>query len=199
MTRVYIEQCRLSNGLVVRSDSRSPLEALYREVFENCVYTPPGFEIKPKDVVVDLGANIGVFSLFAASVSSTVHVHAIEPSSRSFALLQTKSNRHSSAAFSPSNWNMARPEFQIRKSPRNTFVPQSGLYRVGSSTTKIFQPPQSSYCCRSCVEEARHACERFLFDAPSNSAWRSGCRRNGERTLRRNQAVLRERNTRTRR
>ena len=88
MTHVYIEQCRLSNGLVVRSDSRTPLEALYREVYKNCVYTPPGFEIKPKDVVVDLGANIGVFSLFAASVSSTVHVHAIEPSSRSFALLQ---------------------------------------------------------------------------------------------------------------
>jgi FkbM family methyltransferase len=41
-------------------------------------YTPPGFEIAPRDVVVDVGANIGAFSIFAAQ-RTRERVIAIEP------------------------------------------------------------------------------------------------------------------------
>lgn len=47
-------------------------------VFFKQVYTPPGFEIAEGDVVVDVGANIGVFSVFAA-LASRAPLLAIEP------------------------------------------------------------------------------------------------------------------------
>lgn len=86
---VYIEECRLSNGLVIHSDSRTPVHELYKEVYRKSVYNPSGFPaIKPNDIVIDLGANIGIFTLYAAGIAPTVQVHAFEPASRSFALLQ---------------------------------------------------------------------------------------------------------------
>jgi FkbM family methyltransferase len=87
--KVYIEECRLSNGLTLRSDSRTALQVLYKEVYISSTYTPPHFPaIQDHDVVIDLGANIGIFALYAASIAPTVRVHAFEPAAPSFALLQ---------------------------------------------------------------------------------------------------------------
>jgi FkbM family methyltransferase len=86
---VYIEECRLSNGLTVRSDSRTALQVLYKEVYTASAYTPPHFPaIQDHDVVIDLGANIGLFALYAASIGPAVQVHAFEPAASSFAMLQ---------------------------------------------------------------------------------------------------------------
>jgi FkbM family methyltransferase len=87
--RVYIDECHLSNGLVLHSDSRTPVHDLFKEVYRTQAYTPSDIPpIKNNDVVIDLGANIGVFSLFAASVSPSVRVHAFEPVSETFSLLK---------------------------------------------------------------------------------------------------------------
>ncbi|HEV3317493.1 MAG TPA: FkbM family methyltransferase [Candidatus Angelobacter sp.] len=87
--RVYIEECRLSNGLILRSDSRTPVQELYKEVYRARTYTPAHFPaIQDNDVVIDLGANIGIFALYAASIAPTVRVHAFEPAAPTFALLQ---------------------------------------------------------------------------------------------------------------
>lgn len=41
--------------------------ALAREIYcQKCYFTPPGFSISPNDIVVDLGANVGVFTVLAA-------------------------------------------------------------------------------------------------------------------------------------
>lgn len=86
---VYIEQCRLSNGLVIHSDHRTPVQELYKQIYRDRVYTPRDFsDIKPSETVIDLGANIGVFALYAATISISVRVHAFEPASRSFAILE---------------------------------------------------------------------------------------------------------------
>jgi len=47
-------------------------------VFHKRVYTPPGFELAPDDVVVDVGANIGAFAVFAAQRTSG-RLLAVEP------------------------------------------------------------------------------------------------------------------------
>lgn len=47
-------------------------------VFHKHVYTPPGFEIAPDDTVVDVGANIGAFAVFAAQ-RTRGRVLAVEP------------------------------------------------------------------------------------------------------------------------
>jgi FkbM family methyltransferase len=51
-------------------------------------YNPKGFEIKEKDIVIDIGAHIGIFSLFAARQARKGKVLAYEPSSQNFSLLQ---------------------------------------------------------------------------------------------------------------
>ena len=42
-------------------------------------YTPKGFEIKPEDCVIDIGANIGIFSLYAAKRAYKGKVYSYEP------------------------------------------------------------------------------------------------------------------------
>jgi FkbM family methyltransferase len=86
---VFIDQCHLSNGLVIFSDSRTPLHELFKEVYRTNAYTQPDIpQIVEDAVVVDLGANIGMFSLFAAKLSPRVQVHAFEPAPGTFALLK---------------------------------------------------------------------------------------------------------------
>jgi FkbM family methyltransferase len=86
---IYITQCSLSNGLLVHSNSRTPLHSLFTDICEHHDYdseqVPP---IGPNNIVVDIGANIGLFSLLAATISPDVTVHAFEPAPDSFALLQ---------------------------------------------------------------------------------------------------------------
>lgn len=50
-----------------------------QEVFANASYVKPGFEIRPADVVVDIGANMGLFALWAAPQASRGRVICIEP------------------------------------------------------------------------------------------------------------------------
>ncbi len=49
------------------------------QVFKDKEYTPEGFEIKKDDVIIDIGANIGIFSLLAAQQAHGGKVYAIEP------------------------------------------------------------------------------------------------------------------------
>jgi FkbM family methyltransferase len=51
---------------------------MVHEIFYERVYTPPGLEIDIHDVVVDIGANVGVFTLFAARNTQET-VYAFEP------------------------------------------------------------------------------------------------------------------------
>jgi FkbM family methyltransferase len=71
------ERVVLRNGLVIESPPSSLLW-ITEEIFFEEVYCPPGFAIGPKDVVVDIGANVGVFTLYA-SRRTEGPVYAYEP------------------------------------------------------------------------------------------------------------------------
>ena len=51
-------------------------------------YAPPGYEIAPADVVIDVGANIGAFAVLAGQAASAGRVLALEPAAENFALLE---------------------------------------------------------------------------------------------------------------
>ncbi|GAA1540084.1 hypothetical protein GCM10009827_069300 [Dactylosporangium maewongense] len=71
---------RLPDGRTVWSLNRSETEYLYREIFVDRVYLhPDGLDLPDSPVVVDAGANIGLFSLFAAGRWPGATVHAFEP------------------------------------------------------------------------------------------------------------------------
>src|SRR5579884_3901083 len=62
----------LKNGLII--EAKASLRYLVREIFFEGVYTPPYLPIEKDDLVVDIGANNGVFTLFAASITrNSVH------------------------------------------------------------------------------------------------------------------------------
>jgi FkbM family methyltransferase len=61
--------------------------SVLRHVVAEREYHPPGYEIGPSDVVVDVGANIGAFAVSAARAAATGRVIAIEPEPDNFALL----------------------------------------------------------------------------------------------------------------
>jgi len=50
-------------------------------------YTPSGFSINKKDIVVDVGAHIGIFSIYAALKATQGKVYAYEPVPKNFRLL----------------------------------------------------------------------------------------------------------------
>ena len=60
--------CRLPNGLEVAQLSSPQTNAIYREIWDDDVYRRHGVDLDGLDegaVIFDVGANIGLFSLFA--------------------------------------------------------------------------------------------------------------------------------------
>jgi FkbM family methyltransferase len=82
------------DGLKIRVRRLTCDESFIRHVFVNRDYSQPGFEIHEDDVIIDIGANIGTFSLDAARRAKRGRVIAIEPNSENHALLETNIGRN---------------------------------------------------------------------------------------------------------
>lgn len=70
-----------------RGVERQEFLEMVKEIFFRHVYNPDGFEIGENDVVVDIGANVGVFTIFAATKTKN-KVYAYEPYIRNFEVLK---------------------------------------------------------------------------------------------------------------
>jgi FkbM family methyltransferase len=68
----------LRNGVHIDAPKDNTLLSMVHEIFFRNIYTPVNIPIEHSDIVVDIGANIGVFALFAASRTQNT-VHAFEP------------------------------------------------------------------------------------------------------------------------
>ena len=80
---------KMRNGLEMHHASGDDPIHLFREIFLEECYTPEKFyKIAPTDIVLDIGANIGVFALFLQSRARGIRVHCFEPASRTRALLE---------------------------------------------------------------------------------------------------------------
>ncbi|AHH99269.1 hypothetical protein GCM10010174_50290 [Kutzneria viridogrisea] len=74
--------------------NRHETEFLYEEIFRRRTYLPEGLSLPPGAVVFDVGANIGVYSLFVHTVSPGARVYAFEPLPPVFAKLAANLARH---------------------------------------------------------------------------------------------------------
>jgi amino acid adenylation domain-containing protein/FkbM family methyltransferase len=70
---------RLPNGMAVAGQNRNETEYLFREIFENRCYVRHGVRLPDAPVVLDVGANIGMFSLFVARHRPAARIYAFEP------------------------------------------------------------------------------------------------------------------------
>lgn len=85
-----VSRLAFRNGAVIHAPHAcNHLDFLFCEIWVDRTYNPPGFEIENGDVVIDVGANIGVFSCFAAMSAQNVKVLAYEPFPGNAALLRS--------------------------------------------------------------------------------------------------------------
>lgn len=71
---------RLPNGLEVLELNGYETDYLYKEIFDDRTYLVDGIDLRLNDVVLDVGANIGMFSLHILSLLPDARVYAFEPS-----------------------------------------------------------------------------------------------------------------------
>ena len=69
----------LPNGLRIVPVSRSEADLIYREIFVDETYLQHGVTLAPGDCVVDVGANVGLFTLFAARRCPGGRIYSFEP------------------------------------------------------------------------------------------------------------------------
>jgi len=83
----------LRNGMQIEAPIDNPLLQIVHKIYFKNVYNPVYLPINANDIVVDIGANIGVFTLFAAS-KTTNKVFAFEPFPENFLFLNQNINRN---------------------------------------------------------------------------------------------------------
>lgn len=84
---------RMPNGMVIQAQSRGEARLLFDEIFTKRVYLRNGVELNEGDVVLDVGANLGLFSLFVGEALRDVAVHAFEPVPDVFERLRLNTSR----------------------------------------------------------------------------------------------------------
>ncbi|MCY1045102.1 amino acid adenylation domain-containing protein [Corallococcus sp. bb12-1] len=69
----------LPNGMAVLHQNKNETDYLYRELFHERLYIRHGVQLPARGVILDVGANIGMFSLFASLNAPECQVYAFEP------------------------------------------------------------------------------------------------------------------------
>jgi FkbH-like protein/FkbM family methyltransferase len=78
----------LPNGLEVVHLNEYETNYVYKEIFEDRCYLRNGIQLRDGDAVVDIGANIGLFSLFVRNSCPNAKIYAFEPSPIVYELLK---------------------------------------------------------------------------------------------------------------
>jgi len=74
-----LSRYRLPNGMVVVQLNRNETDNLYQEIFEDGIYLKHGIRLAPNACVFDVGANIGLFTLFVTQHRPDAKIYAFEP------------------------------------------------------------------------------------------------------------------------
>jgi FkbH-like protein/FkbM family methyltransferase len=80
-------RCVLPNGIEIVHLNQYETEYLYQEIFRDEAYLKHGVVLGDGDCVIDVGANIGLFSLFVLTKCRGARVYAFEPSPTAFDVL----------------------------------------------------------------------------------------------------------------
>jgi amino acid adenylation domain-containing protein/FkbM family methyltransferase len=84
----------LPNGMSIAQLNRSETHDLYEEIFEDEVYLKHGIELPDGACVFDVGANIGMFTLFVSQHCPGANIYAFEPIQPIFETLQVNAARY---------------------------------------------------------------------------------------------------------
>ncbi len=85
---------KLPNGMVVAHLNKSETEFVYKELWEEQAYLKHGITINEGDCIFDVGANIGLFTLFMGQICKDVSIYAFEPIPPVFDLLRINAENY---------------------------------------------------------------------------------------------------------
>jgi len=85
---------QLPNGLSVYHINKHETDFLYKEIFVERAYLKHGITLKANACVFDVGANIGMFTLFVKQECADARVHAFEPIPELNEIIKLNVDRH---------------------------------------------------------------------------------------------------------
>lgn len=83
-----MEPYLLPDGRAIAHARAQETDSLYKDIFGDRIYLQHGIELPEGSVVIDAGANIGLFTLFTLQTCPTATVYAIEPAPSTFEILR---------------------------------------------------------------------------------------------------------------
>ena len=86
--KIHTKKVYLRNGIVAIGGTKSLILDLIDEIFIKRIYNPDFMCINIGDTVMDIGANIGIFSLYAAKQGAK-KIYAIEPLSQNIPFIKS--------------------------------------------------------------------------------------------------------------
>lgn len=125
----------LWNGAKFQIRPKTEDRGIFKEVWIQEVYTPEGFEIGEEDVVVDVGAHIGIFSVLASRLAKKGKVYAFEPVKENFGML-----RHNIKISNAKNIIAINQAISAKKEQREIFIAQAPLTGVNSLYSNLVYP-----------------------------------------------------------
>ncbi|BAY09040.1 FkbM family methyltransferase [Calothrix sp. NIES-2098] len=104
-------------------------EYIYSEIFTEQQYLRHGIVINEGDCIFDVGANIGLFSLFVNSIQKQVKIYAFEPIEQTFFILKENTRLYNLDNVQLFNYGISSED-----NPEKIFVFYPNM--AGNSTTK---------------------------------------------------------------
>ena len=86
---------KLPNGMMIAHLNKNETEFVYKELWEEQTYLKHGITINEGDCIFDVGANIGLFTLFVGQICKDVSIYAFEPILPVFDLLRRNTENYS--------------------------------------------------------------------------------------------------------
>jgi len=88
------KRCKLPNGLDIVYQSKAEVPYIYDDIFEKQVYLKHGITLADGDCIFDVGANIGLFTLFAHQRCRGARIYSFEPAPPLFEILRLNTAQH---------------------------------------------------------------------------------------------------------
>src|SRR5689334_6455602 len=89
---------KLPNGLSIQQANPQETPALFRQIWVENLYFQKGISLPANSVVIDGGANIGLFTLYVLHHHPTATVIAVEPAPKTFQVLQSNTSQFATAS-----------------------------------------------------------------------------------------------------
>jgi amino acid adenylation domain-containing protein/FkbM family methyltransferase len=135
----------LPSGDLVLQKNRAETEFCYREIFTENQYLRHGIELDRGACVFDVGANVGLFALYATWRAGGAKIYAFEPLPEVFSILRANAELHGlDAELFPYGLGQCEQDVDIQYFPYVTIVSGSGDPKNAVETVRKFLEGQNA-------------------------------------------------------